>query len=420
MCGKAEAVRLRENNSIDAGSGQRTYAPANLPRGRSRLIIYSMLQQYFRNITGVRYRLRCLVAVGLLMAFSPVSGLSQTVAPTPTPPAATASPEKTPEPAPARADKIKRWFEFDEFFVAARYRFTENANGVTATNALQWRFGGKGKLKFDGRGRYGVVAGLYSGASFNSGWNATGWGTGRLLTNLYLKQLYVTARPIKPLEFQVGGLGINNGENTEATGYDSDGFIMGERVIVRHAKTFYFDEISLTNAFLGELNHPSVFRRFGKMSQSNYRQFLVRKQVNKRVGFSADYTFDRGTDTLREAIKIKTPEIRIADSITFENYQRFDGPGRYGFNLFGEKKINDKFSVNGGFVRIDAVLLNGDRFPRGNRLHTTATYKPRPDISIAAAVTQGVGPILPTLPRTRLDIVFTYNILQALRDHKLQ
>ena len=55
--------------------------------------------------------------------------------------------------------------------------------------------------------------------------------------------------------------------------------------------------------------------------------------MNKRVSFSADYTFDSGTDTFRQAVRIKTPETHFADLFVFENYQRFDGPGGYGFNV---------------------------------------------------------------------------------------
>ena len=141
--------------------------------------------------------------------------------------------------------------------------------------------------------------------------------------------------------------------------------------------------------------------------------------MNKRVGFSADYTFDSGTDTLRQAERVKAPEMRVLDSILFENYQILDGPGSYGFDIAGEKKIADKLTIVAGFAHIDARLLNGDRFPQGNRLHLTSTYKLSPEFSINAALTQGVGPIIPTLPRTRFDLVFSYNILESLKRTKL-
>ena len=349
---------------------------------------------------------------------------SQTAASTPEPAKpAVSSPDVVPgdkQKAPDRAKEIKRWFEFDDLTINARYRYSRNAFGNTVSNQLQWRFTGKARFKFDRKGKYSVVAGLYTGNSFTGGWNTTGWGTGSRQTNLYLKQLYFDAKPVKAVEIQFGGIGINNGENTEATGYDNDAYITGERVIIRHPKKLYFDEISLTNAHIGDFNRPSVFRRFDNLAKSNYHQFLVRKQASKRIGFSADYTFDNGSDTFRQAVKIKTPETRIADFILFENYQRFDGPGRYGFNVFGERKIGKKLTLDLGFAHIDGRLLNGDRYPQGNLIHANASYKFSPEFSFTAFAIHGVGPMLGPLPRTRVDLIFTYNVLETLRRHKLQ
>ncbi|MEP7213788.1 MAG: hypothetical protein ABI791_11960 [Acidobacteriota bacterium] len=319
-----------------------------------------------------------------------------------------------------RAAKIKRWFEFDELSVHTRYRFVENARGDTVSNQQQYRFAGRGRFKFDSKGRYSVVAGLFTGNSITGGWNNTGVGTGDVQTNLYLKQLYFDANPVKGLEIQVGGIAINNGENTEATGYDNDVYLTGERVVFRLPKKVYFDEISLASAHIGEFNHPSVFRRFDNFAKSNYHQFLVRKQVNKRVGFSADYTFESGSDTFRQAVKIKTSETHFVDHVVFENYQRFDGPGKYGFNVFGERKVGKKLTLDAGFARIDGRLLNGDRFPQGNLFHATATYKFSPEFSLSTFIIHGAGPMAPTLPRTRFELIFSYNLLETLRRHKLQ
>ena len=61
-----------------------------------------------------------------------------------------------------------------------------------------------------------------------------------------LKLLYLDAKPVKSFEFQIGGIAVNQGENTEATGYDNDVYITGERVLIRRPKKLYFDKISLT------------------------------------------------------------------------------------------------------------------------------------------------------------------------------
>jgi hypothetical protein len=358
-----------------------------------------------------------LVQAALLVAT--VSGAAQAV-PVPSPSPAAEPSLKTPQKPAVRkafADRrgISRWFELDALSIATRYQFIKNGNGATAANSDQFQFVAKGRFKFDAKGKYSVNVGLQTGSVFNGGWNPTGWGTGRGVSNIFVKQLYFEARPVKGLSIQVGGIGINNGVNTEVTGYDNDGYIMGERVSLKFPKHLYFDEIHLTNANIGDLNRPNVFRRFKRLDESNYHQFLVIKSLNKRVSFSGDYTFEAGMDTLRQAVRVKVPETKLFDTLLFENYQRLDPQPGYGFNLQGDKKVTKDLTLLGGFARIDRSILNGDRFPRGNRLHLTGTYTLSKEFTITAWVIQGIGPIAPNIARTRVNVLFTYNILQTLR-----
>lgn len=317
-------------------------------------------------------------------------------------------------------EKIKRWFELDAFGITARYRFIRTRNGVTTNNQAQYQVNARARFKFDSKGKYAVHAGLFSGNSINGGWNNTGIGTGDGVTNLYLKQLYFSAKPVKEIEIQYGGIGATNGENTEITGLDNDVFLTGQRVVVRAPKKLYFDEIGVTYAFLGDFNRPSVFKRFKHLDKSNYHQFLVRKAVNKRVSFSADYTFEAGRDTLHQAVKLKFPKSPILDSVLFENYQRLDPDPGYGFNIMGDKVIGKKLTLTGGFAHIDRSILNGDRYPRGNRLHLIAAYKFNPEFTISSVIIQGVGPLAaPTTVRTRYELLFSYNILESLRRLKI-
>ncbi|HEY2866084.1 MAG TPA: hypothetical protein VGJ02_03240 [Pyrinomonadaceae bacterium] len=321
------------------------------------------------------------------------------------------SPSSTTTPNP----EAHRWIDIDTFSISTRYRFIENANGRTNSNQQQWQLLLHGRFKFDQEGRYSVVASLASGNSLTGGWNNTGWGTGEMQTNLFPKQLYFDAKPVKTFEVQVGGIGVNNGEGTEITGYDNDTYITGERVVVRAPKSVYFDEISVTNAFLGDATHPSAFRRLKHLDRSNYHQLLVRKQISKRVGFSADYTFDSGVDTLRQAVRVKLPETRILDSLIYEDYERIDPQAGYGFALSGEKKVTQKFSLTGGLTKISHVMINSDRFPRGERLYLIGAYKLTREITVSPVIIRAVGPLLtPTTPRTRFEIVASYNILEML------
>ena len=219
---------------------------------------------------------------------------------------------------------------------------------------------------------------------------------------------------------QIGGFYFNYGEATEAITYDNDSYLIGERIQVRNPKRLYFDEVSVTYGRVAEVTQPNVFKRFAHFGEQNYHQFLVRKQFSKLVGFSADYSFLAGVDAFHQAIRVKIPPKHPLDTFLFEQYERVDPDRSYGFNIFGEKKLNNMFTASGGFADVHIPLLNGDRFPPGKRLYFTGTMKISPEFSFLLQFTQGVGQINPIIPRTRLDIAFGYNILETLRKLKLQ
>jgi hypothetical protein len=344
-------------------------------------------------------------AVICVILFFAVAVITQTVK---------SSPSPTPHP------KIHRWFDIETLVLSTRYRLIENAAGSTAGNAQQWQFIGRGRFKLDSRGKYSVVAGLETGNSFTGGWNNTGFGTGSPQTNIYLKHLYFNANPVKPIETEIGGIGFNNGENTEITGFDNDAYLTGERVRIKAPNRLWFDEISLTNGYIGDLNRPSVFRRLRHLDRSNYRQLLVRKRLDSRVSFSADYTFDEGAQSLRQAVHVNIPKRNFVDSVLFENYERIDPQPGYGFAISAARHVTRKFDINGGFAKISHAMFNSDRFPRGDRLFVIAGYKPIGELSISPVIITAVGPLLTTsVPRTRFELIVSYNILTALHHYKI-
>lgn len=329
------------------------------------------------------------------------------------PPAATVS--------PSRAESVRRWLDISSFTVSTRYRYVHNQAVATSANQNQYQISANWKFKFDPKGRYSIAFGLRTGNNFIAGWNNTGWGTGSPSGDIPLRQLYFDAKPIDGVEVQVGGLGFNLGENTEVTGYDYDGYVVGERVQITRPKKLYFDEISLTHGYVGDLLRPDVFHRLHRLGHSNYGQILIRKKLGKYTSVSADYTYQAGNDTLRQAVKFTLPKAKILDTVVFENYERIDPHPAYGFNLAGQKKINKYLTVVAGFARIDnAMRLNGDRYPPGNHLYFNGTVRLSREFSVSAYLNQGVGPIIPHLPRTRFEAILTYNVLETLRRLKIQ
>ncbi len=263
--------------------------------------------------------------------------------------------------------------------------------------------------------------------------NNEGW-------NLYFRQFYFSAKPIDGVEFQYGGIGINRGVNTEMTSYDDDGYMIGGRVSVKRPKNFFFDEISVTYAFLGDEFKPNFFRRMHRMNESNYHQFLVRKKVGKRFEVSADYTFHNRVDMMREAVKVDVRGSKILDTFRFETYQRIGdntfvgSPGVFeagmGFAVQGEKLIKRKVLVGGGYSSIDrdytALLpggkpfgfaLNGDRTGLGNRFFGTVTYQMTPEFGINIYASKPVNMTKDefTWNRNYLTAGFTFDALKTLQ-----
>jgi hypothetical protein len=345
------------------------------------------------------------------------AGFSQALpAPVPSPNQKTGVPKPAPTPVPN--PDFRRWIEMDTISLSTRYRYVKLRNGsVISQNQYQTAI--RGRVKFDRNGRYGVVAGLYSGSVLTAGWNNSGWGTGDFQSDTNLKQLYFAAKPSRGLEIQVGGIAPNNGEQSEVIGYDYDAYLTGERVQIRRPKDLWFDEISFTHGYMGANLHPDALRRLKYLNDSNYGQFLVRKQVNKRVGISADYAYEAGRDIFRQAFRIKAGGSGILDNVLFENYERISPTKGYGFNIFADKAIDKKLTLNGGFARIDAPMFNADRFPPGRRVYLGGVYKFTREFSVSGIVIRALGGLpAATTSRTRVDLIFTYNVLELL--HRLK
>lgn len=313
-------------------------------------------------------------------------------------------------------ERASRWIDVQTFTISVRFRFVANSAGVTTASQVQHNFAFKSRFKFDTKGNYSINVGVFTGNNFTGGWSNTGPGNGDLVTNLYLKQMYFSAKPVKGLEFQVGSIYVNRGENTEITSYDNDAYLVGERVSIKRPKQLFFDEISVTNAYLGDLKTPNLNKRWHRIKESNYHQLLVSKKIGERATFSMDYTFQSGVDTLHEAIKISTKELRLVDSIRFENYQRVDGKRDAGFALSGEKTLFKKLTLSGGFARIDREggTYNSDRFDRGKRLFLNASYNISPEFGVHVFATRAFDNPYPISNRTRLEFIFSYNVLKSL------
>jgi hypothetical protein len=312
---------------------------------------------------------------------------------------------------------LTRWLDLQAVTLSTRFRFIQTSAGVTAVRQQQHKESLRARLTFDKAGAYSLNAGVFSGKSFISSWDATGLGTGDPQGYVAVKQLFLAARPIRGLELQYGGLYLVRGESSEITTYDEDGFIVGGRASVRRPDAVFFDEISLTVAHLGDPATPNVFKRLRRLSDVNYRHVLLGKRIGGQVAVTLDYTYENGRETIREAVSLRTSRVRVVDLVRLENYQRVTGQPALGFTLSGEKTIRTRVTAGAGYACIDRDYggLNGDRYQIGNRLFVSSSVPLRAGFTLQGYLTRAVGND-DTVPQgTRVDVVLGYNLLTTLQ-----
>lgn len=367
-----------------------------------------------------------------------------------------------PTPAiPSWENTFDRWVDLNALNYGARYRSVLDVDGARSFDQGQERFIADGKFKFDQDGRYGIGFHASSGRYFN--WAYAGFiGGGQVAfinntelkmspmqlyimnvapfqpgffnadgTEVYFRQAFLTAQPIKGIEVQFGGLGIDRGVNTEATSYDDDGYIAGERISVRRPKELFFSEISYTRAYIGDTYTPNFFARGNELAISNYRQILARKDFGKRVAVSADYTYTEPQfgafylKTTREAVLGDIHESKIFDSVRWEAYQRVNSgnyavgypfPSGHGSAMTVSKDFKKHLSIEAGYANIDlnyitnmgldvqalilGLTVNGDQYGVGNRWFTRQTIPVTKSVSLVGNFNHlyghGAEPPVPT------------------------
>ena len=365
---------------------------------------------------------------------------------------------------PKEAPLTHRWLDLETLSHSERYRNAFDVGGYHSFENAQQRSLIQGKIKLDSEGRYDIGFRASSGRYFTWGYGSyTGEGyisrvsspaslktittpaealeaersvivdpSGfRLSTQvqsngweLYMRELYLSATPFQPVTLEFGSLGFERGYSTEITTFDEDGYLSGERLRVHDTRHLFFDEIGFTNGYFGKINTVNLFDRGDSLEKYNYRQLFAKKRWNQSLAFSAEYTNQTGTDTLREGFLVDTHALKVFDNVRTEVYERLNsitfaglaqspiGPippltisGGSGFAATVAKKI-DRVSGDFGFATVDSnysvyandrflhaigFSLNGDTYGLGNRPFVHASYTITPGVSAFGFYTHEVG-----------------------------
>lgn len=391
--------------------------------------------------------------------------------------------------APATPEcKLCRWLDVQNVSFSFRYKTIVDSVGNRTFNQGAHRELITGRFKFDKEGKYSINAHVSSGYYFNWAYaDAIGGGMPEAFEkvflffgfpkdqaraarslgaqsggyNLFVRQLYFSAKPVKGVELQYGSLPILRGQHSETTSYDDDGYVAGQRLSLKRPDKLFFDEISVTYAFLGKTDRmrdgkryliddvytPNFFRRWRHLGTSNYHQFLVQKKIGSRATVSADYTYNEQVDVMREAATVDVHESKLLDSLRVEAYQRvgdhsvfvpagFGAPARNqvikaanGVALTGQKRLG-RVKVGGGYSNVDfdysnnrvfytgySFALNGDRMGVGQRYFFTGELKLSNDINVTTFYTNAFN--IPTgrtlFNREHFNVAVNFDLLKSLK-----
>lgn len=315
------------------------------------------------------------------------------------------------------AAKAKRWIDWQIGTLDLRYRWVETSVGVKVSDQVQHKQAIKVGLKFDSHGRYSLQTFAGTGGSFVSSWDNLGPGMGTKAWTFNIRQLYLQAQPVTGVEGQWGGMSIARGEHTEITSFDNDNYLLAGRVSVKRPQALYFDEVSVTAGYLGDLSEPSVFKRFDRWDEHTYTQVLAAKRIGTHVSLSADWTDLNEVSTLRQAVRVATKQWLPVDAIRFENYQRVEGTKGYGFSVAVDKAVHPRVVLAGGYADIDENngILSGDRYFRGKRVFVEPKFTILPELNLSLFYGEAVGNDFPVANQHRFDVVVSYNVLKALQ-----
>jgi hypothetical protein len=288
---------------------------------------------------------------------------------------------------------------------------------VTTSSQLQDQEQLKLRVKLDPHGRVGVNIGLFTGATFTAGWNNTGVGAGPRDYHLSVKQLFIDAQPIAGVTGSVGSLYFWRGEATEITTFDNDGYLTGERLSIKRPREVFFDELSVTRAFIGDVNTPSVFRRSNRLDDANYWQYGVGKAfaLGKRaVAMSFEYDVYNHAEIVRGAVRASLPA-RL--TVRLEGYRRVNQIAAGGVAISGEKAVTKRITLLVGYGTIDPHFgaLNGERYGIGRHLFSTGSLAVSKELSFGYYIARGIANDFRVPIGTRVEIIGTYNLLNRLK-----
>jgi hypothetical protein len=304
----------------------------------------------------------------------------------------------------------------DDAAIGARAVVGKTSNGTLTDQQMQHFIAVSGGLRIGEW--FSLHALAATGGDFAGGWNNSGLGLASGSSSVFLKQLYLAARPVKAVEVQFGGIGIERGVGSDIASYSQDGYMTGARMTVRHPKAFHFDQVSVTFGYLGDRDMPGIEHRLRRLSHVNYRQFLVVKKFGDRTSVSVDYTDRAGAKTFRQAVQVKVSSLGVIDSVRTDFYERTNFTSAFGGVVAAGKTIVPRWHVEAGYAVIDRNYgdWNADAFFHGRRFYASTSFKIANALSMFMLIDKSAGNSYLVPNGSHFHAGFSYDVLKALHE----
>lgn len=102
------------------------------------------------------------------------------------------------------------------------------------------------------------------------------------------------------------------------TTFDEGGYLSGQRIRLRGSKDLFFDEATYTNAFIGDLKTMTLVNHESTSKNLNYRHAVAQKQLKQMLAYGVEYTWQAGTQTIREDVVVDVRRIKAVNSVRIE------------------------------------------------------------------------------------------------------
>jgi hypothetical protein len=175
-------------------------------------------------------------------------------------------------------------------------------------------------------------------------------------------------------------------------------------------RAWWFDEVAVTRAYVGDLNEPSAFRRLRKLGEGGYVQALA---TRRRPSASLSIEVAERDEVTSASLALLVRKVPALSAVRVEASRAVSDRSDYAVGVTAERSL-DPVTLSGGFTSVETYFgtLNGDRYSTGDRAFASASWKLRRGLTLTAFASRAIGDS--PEPHVRADMLIMYDVMTHL------